>query len=154
MPHVSMEYAIMVPVLILQVILIPMAAGWMIDVWAVRRRETALQDVASHIGTTIQQLYFSLNREEIAAGTTTHSPNVPPFMESIPYVITASDRKVENSTIVDLYLALMGTGTTVTSRVTLGPNVLWQQSTFLSNSTSASICVEKFPNGTLGFSFG
>jgi hypothetical protein len=154
MPHVSMEYAIMVPVLLLQVILIPMAAGWMMDVWVVRRRETALQDVASHMGTAIQQLYFSLNGEEIGAGTTTHFPKVPPFIESIPYVITASNRKVENSTIIDLYLALMGTGTTVTSRVTLGPNVLWQQSTFLSNATSTSIDVEKFPNGTLSFSFG
>jgi hypothetical protein len=154
MPHVSMEYAIMVPVLLLQVILVPMAAGWMIDVWVVRRRETALQDVASHMATAIQQLYFSLYREEIAAGTTTHSPKVPPFIESIPYVITASDRKVENGTMIDLYLALMGTGTAVTSRVTLGPNVLWQQSTFLSNATSTSIDVQKFPNGTLSFSFG
>jgi len=129
-------------------------ASWMMDAWVVRRRETALQDVASHIGTTIQQLYFSLNREEIAAGTTTQAANVPPFIESIPYVITASNRRVENSTIIDLYLTMMGIGTTATTRVTLGPNVLWGQSTFVSNSTSASIKVEKFSNGTLNFSFG
>ncbi len=156
MPHVSMEYAIMVPVLILQVILIPMAAGWMIDVWDVRRKETALQDVASHIGTTIQQLYFSLDRDEIATGTTVCSPNVPPFIESIPYIITASNRTVESSTIIDLRLDLVGTGTAVTSRVTLGPNALWQdlpRTPFLSNSTSACIIVEK-SNGTLCFSFG
>jgi len=154
MPHQSMEYAIMVPILLVQVILIPMATGWMMDAWVVRRREMALQDVANHIGTTIQQLYFSLNREEIAAGITTQAANVPPFIESIPYVITASDRKVEDSTIIDLYLTLMGIGTTATTRATLGPNVLWGQSTFVSNSTSASIEVEKFSNGTLSFSFG
>lgn len=154
MPHVSMEYAIMVPILLVQVILIPMATGWMMDAWVIRRRETALQDVASHIGTTIQQLYFSLNRKEIAAGTTTQAANVPSSIESIPYVITASDTKVENSTIIDLYLALMGTSITATTRVTLGPNVLWGQSTFVSNSTSASIKVEKFSNDTLNFSFG
>jgi len=154
MPHASMEYAIMVPILLVQVILIPAATSWMMDAWVVRRRETALQDVASHIGTTIQELYFSLNREEIAAGTTTQAANVPPFIESIPYVITASDRKVENSTVIDLYLALMGVGISATTRVTLGPNVLWQQSTFVSNSTSASIKIVKFSNGTLSFSFG
>jgi len=154
MPHVSMEYAIMVPILLVQVILIPMAAGWMMDVWVVRRRETALQDVASHVGSTIQQLYFSLNREEVFAGITTQAANVPPFIESIPYVITASGTKVENSTFIDLYLTLMGIGTTATSRVTLGPNVSWEQSTFVSNSTNASIQVEKFSNGTLSFSFG
>jgi hypothetical protein len=124
------------------------------DVWAVRRRETALQDVASHIGTTIQQLYFSLDRDVIATGTTIYSPNVPPFIESIPYIITASmPEPVGDSTIIDLRLDLVGTGTTVTSRVTLGPDALWQQSTFLSNSTSACITVEK-SNGTLRFSFG
>jgi len=153
LPHVSMEYAIMVPILLVQVILIPVATGWMMDSWVIRRRETALQDVASHLGTTIQQLYFSLNREEIAAGTTTQATNVPPFIESIPYVVTASNRKVGNSTIIDLYLALMGIGITTTTRVTLGPNVLWEQLAFISNSTTASIRVEKFSNGTLDFSF-
>jgi len=143
----------MVPILLVQVILIPVATGWMMDSWVIRRRETALQDVASHLGTTIQQLYFSLNREEIAAGTTTQATNVPPFIESIPYVVTASNRKVGNSTIIDLYLALMGIGITTTTRVTLGPNVLWEQLAFISNSTTASIRVEKFSNGTLDFSF-
>ncbi|UCB59653.1 MAG: hypothetical protein JSW72_05830 [Candidatus Bathyarchaeota archaeon] len=153
MPHISMEYAIMAPILIVQVILIPMAASWMMDTWVIRRRETALQDVASHVGSTIQQLYFSLNREEVFAGVTTQAANVPPYIESIPYVITASDEKVENSTFIDLYLALIGIDTTTTSRVTLGPNVSWRQSTFVSNSTSASIEVEKFANGSLSFSF-
>ena len=154
MPHVSMEYAIMTPILLIQVILIPVATGWMMDVWVVQRRETALQDSASHIGTTIQQLFFSLDRKEIAAGITTQTANVPPFIESIPYIITASNTKVENTTLVDLYLALMGTNVAVTSRVTLGPNVSWEQSTLVSNSASASIQVQKFPNGTLSFSFG
>jgi hypothetical protein len=148
-----MEYVIMVPILLMQVILIPMAAGWMMDVWVDKRRETALQDVASYMGTTIQQLYFSLTREEVEAGITTQSANVPNFIESIPYVITASDKKVENSTLVDLHLALMGVGIAVNTRVTLGPNALWQQSTFLSNSTSAGLEVMKYANGTLAFSF-
>jgi hypothetical protein len=154
MPHISMEYAIMTPILIIQVILIPMATGWMTDVWVEQRRETALRDAGSHMGTTIQQLFFSLDREEIAAGITTQTANVPPFIESIPYIITASSTRVGNATLVDLYLALMGTNIAVSSRVTLGPNVLWEQSTLVSNSASASIQVQKFSNGTLGFSFG
>jgi len=150
-----MEYIIMVPILLMQVILIPMATGWMMDVWVDRRRETALQDVASHVGSTIQQLYLSLNREEAGAGTVTQASNVPPFIESIPYVIIASDGRVENSTIIDLHLALMGTSITATTHVTLGSNVLLgTQRTFISNSTSACIMVEKFSNGTLSFSFG
>ena len=154
MPHVSLEYVIMVPILIVQVILIPVATGWMMDVWVSRRRENELRDVASHMGTTIQQLYFSLNREEIIAGTTTQTPEVPPSIEFLPYYITASSQKYENSTLIDLNLALTGTDITVMTRVTLGPNVLWQDSTFLSNSTNPCVIVEKFSNGTLSFSFG
>lgn len=154
MPHVSMEYAIMVPILIVQVILIPAAASWMMDVWVTRRRETALQDIASHMGTTIQQLYYSLNREEISAGITTQASNLPPFVESVPYVVTASNRSIGDSTIVALYLALMGVGVSTTTSVTLGPNIVWQQSTFVSNSTTACIIVEKFSDNNLSFSFG
>ena len=155
MPNVTMEYVIMVPVLLMQVILIPMATVWMIDVWVDQRKETALQDVASHLGSTIQQLYLSLNREEAGAGTVTQTSNVPPFIESIPYEVDASDRRVENSTIIDLHLALIGTSITATTHVTLGSNaLLGPQRTFMSNSTSACIKVEKFSNGTLSFSFG
>jgi hypothetical protein len=150
-----MEYVIMVPVLLMQVILVPMATVWMIDVWVDQRKETALQDVASHLGSTIQQLYLSLNREEAGAGTVTQVSNVPPFIESIPYVVDASDRRVENGTIIDLHLALIATSITAFTRVTLGSNVLLgPQRTFISNSTNACIMVEKFSNGTLSFSFG
>jgi len=145
----------MVPVLLMQVILVPMATVWMIDVWVDQRKETALQDVASHLGSTIQQLYLSLNREEAGAGTVTQVSNVPPFIESIPYVVDASDRRVENGTIIDLHLALIATSITAFTRVTLGSNVLLgPQRTFISNSTNACIMVEKFSNGTLSFSFG
>lgn len=155
MPHVSIEHVIMLPILLMQVILVPLATGWMMDAWVDRRRETTLQDVASHLGSTIQQLYFSLNREEIGTGTVTQASNIPQFIESIPYIVTASDRKIENSTIIDLHLSLTGTSITATTQVTLGSNVLLgEQRTFTSNSASASIIVEKFSNGTLSFSFG
>jgi hypothetical protein len=154
-PNVTMEYVIMVPVLLMQVILVPMATVWMIDVWVDQRKETALQDVASHLGSTVQQLYLSLNREEAGAGIVTQASNVPPFIESIPYVVDASDRRVENGTIIDLHLALIGTSINAFTRVTLGSNVLLgPQRTFVSNSTNACIIVEKFSNGTLSFSFG
>lgn len=153
MPHISMEYAIMVPVLLVQVILIPAATAWIIDVWTVRRKENALQDVANHVGSTVQQLYFSLNRDDVTPGSTLQSANFPLHIENIPFTIVTSPRRVENSTILDLHLALAGTEVTATSRVTLGPNVIWKDSTLFSNSTSPGIEVVKFSNGTLQFSF-
>jgi hypothetical protein len=144
----------MLPILIMQVILIPVATGWMMDVWALRRRENELRDIGGQLGTTIQQLYYSLNREEIVAGITTQTPQVPSSIEFIPYNVTASGQKYEDSTIIDLKLILKGTSTEASTRVTLGPNVIWQESIFVSNSTDAHISVEKFSNGTLSFSFG
>jgi hypothetical protein len=38
--------------------------------------------------------------------------------------------------------------------VSLGQNVEWQNSTFMSNSTSASIIANKQPNGTILMYFG
>jgi len=154
-PHVTMEYTIMIPILLMQVILIPVATGWMMTVWVDQRREIALQDVASHLGSTVQQLYLSLNREEVGTGIVTQASIFPPFIESIPYSVDASDRRVENGTIIDLHLAMIGTSITATTYVTMGSNVLLgPQRAFMSNSTSAGIKVEKFSNGTLSFSFG
>ena len=148
-----MEYAIMVPVLLVQVILIPTAAAWIIDVWTVKRRENTLQDIANHVGSTIQQLYFSLNRDDVTPGTTVQSAKFPLYVENIPFTIITFFKKVENSTILDLHLALTGTEVATTSRVTLGPNIIWKDSTFVSNSTDPGIGVVKFSNGTLQFSF-
>jgi hypothetical protein len=43
----------------------------------------------------------------------------------------------------------MGTSIETTTTVTLGQNVLWSDSIFVSNSTDASIAAEKMSNGTI-----
>lgn len=158
MPHVTIEYVIMVPVLILQIFLFPLTAGWLMNVWVDSRRTLALQEVASHLGSTIQQIYFSLNHETISAGTATQKSDVPPFIENYPYTGTAILRTVldpdlNSSKVLKITLKLGTVGTTVTTSVILGQNVLWQESTFVSNSTSAGIRAEKFTNGTICLSF-
>jgi hypothetical protein len=159
MPHVTIEYAIMVPVLILQIFLFPLATGWLMDIWVNSRRTLALQEAVSYLGSAIQQVYFSLNHETISAGTVTQKSNVPPLIENYPYTGTATlktvlDPTLNSSKVLVLTLKLGTIGTTVTSSVILGQNVLWQQSTFMSNSTNACIIAQKLANGTIRFSFG
>jgi hypothetical protein len=159
MPHVTIEYAIMVPVLILQIFLFPLATGWLMDVWVNSRRTLALQEAVSYLGSAIQQVYFALNHETISAGTVTQKSNVPPLIESYPYTGTAAlktvlDPTLNSSKVLVLTLKLGTIGTTVTSSVILGQNVLWQNSTFMSNSTNACIMAQKLTNGTIRFSFG
>lgn len=159
MPHITIEYVIMVPILLLQIFLFPLTASWMMNIWVDSRRTLALQEAASHLGSTIQQIYFSLSHQTISAGTVTQKSNVPTFIENYPYTGTATLRKVmdpelNSSKILKITLKLGTIGTTVTASVVLGQNVLWQESTFVSNSTTACIRAEKFQNGTISLSFG
>jgi hypothetical protein len=142
----------MVPVLILQIFLFPLTASWLMNIWVDSRRTLALQESASHLGSTIQQIYFSLNHETISAGTATQKSNVPPFIENYPYTGSAKlktvlDPALNSSKVLEITLKLMAVGTTVTTSVILGQNVQWQESTFISNSTNACIRAVKFWDG-------
>lgn len=159
MPHITIEYVIMVPVLILQIFLFPLTTSWLMNVWVDSRRTLALQEAASHLGSTIQQVYFSLNHETMSAGSVTHKPDVPPYIENYPYTGNATLRTVldpalNSSKILELTFKLQTVGTTVTTSVILGQNVMWKESTFMSNSVNASIIAEKNATGTIILSFG
>jgi hypothetical protein len=159
MPHVTIEYMIMIPMMILQIFLFPIVAGWLMNYWVDSRRTLALQNVTSHLASTIQQLYFSLNHETIPSGTVTYSPGLPPFIENAYYVgnatlLTGSNPGLNSSTILELTVRLAGTPDAATTTVVLGANVQWQQSIFMSNSTHACVGAQKFPNGTISLKFG
>ncbi len=158
MTHITIEYVIMVPMLILQIFLFPLTASWLMNIWVDSRRTLALQDAASHLGSTMQQLYFSLNHETVSAGTATYSPGLPPFIENCNYVGNATLHTVSasanSSKVLSITLVLVETRITVTTLVTLGSNVLWQDSSFVSNSTHACVSAMKNANGTITLYFG
>ncbi len=159
MAHITIEYMIMIPILIMQIFLFPYTASWIMNIWVDSRRTLALQDAASHLGSTIQQLYFSLNHVTMSAGTLTYSPGLPPFIENYYYVGNATLRQVldpplNSSKVLELTLRLPTTKMMVTTSAVLGPNVLWRESIFMSNSTNACVCAEKFSNGTICLYFG
>lgn len=152
MPHVAIEYVIMVPVLILQIFLFPLATNWLMNRWTDYRQTLTLQDAASHLGSTIQQLYFTLNEGEILAGAVTLKSPVPPLIENYPYtgnatLKTALDPTLNSSKILEITLKLHTLGITAQTSVILGQNVQWQNSTFVSNSLNAGIRAEKIGSG-------
>lgn len=159
MPHVTIEYVIMLPLLILQVILFPLTAGWLMNIWVDSRRTLALQEAASNLGSTIQQIYLTLNHTTIPVGTTiTQKSNVPAFIEDYSYTGNATLKTVSNlasssSKVLTITLRLRTVGTTVTTSVIMGQNVQWQESTFTSNSTKAGISGAKKLAGTVSLSF-
>lgn len=160
MPHVGMEYAILLPVLILQVLILPLSTSWIMSVWANDRMKSEIQDAANQVSSTIQQLYFSLNSADVLP-TSSSSPvvqttNFPTTIESSPYYATGYMRasQLNSSKTLTLRFTLQGSGIKVNSSVTFGPNVSWRSSTFFSNSSSACIKAWKYSNSTILFSFG
>jgi hypothetical protein len=157
-PHVTIEYVIMVPVLILQIFLFPFAASLIMNTWVDSRRTLALQEAAGHLGSSMQQMYFSLNHTTISAGNVTNKLDIPPFIEGYPYTGTAMLRTVSDpalsSNVLEVTLKFVGLGISASTIVTLGQNVKWRDSTFMSNSTFACLRAEKYGNGTIKLSFG
>lgn len=158
MPHMTIEYTILMPMMVLQIFLFPLTVNWLMNIWVDSRRTLALQDVAGHLGSTMQQLYFTLNHATIPAGKVTYSPGLPPFIEGVHYKASATVRSVlyltPNSTkVVDMTVRLIGTTGSVSTTIVFGPNFEWTESVFESNSTHASVMGEKFTNGTISLRF-
>ena len=155
MVQITIEYMIMIPILILQIFLFPLTAGWIMTTWTDSRQTLALQETASHLGSSVHQVYSALSHESISAGSVTNRLEVPPFIEGYAYNGSASLRDpVSDSKVLDITLTFMGGNIETTTSVTLGPNAAWDKnSQFMSNSSSASLIAEKMSNGTILMSF-
>jgi hypothetical protein len=155
---VTIEYVIMLPLLILQIVLFPVAAGLLMNVWVGSRTTIALQEAANNLGSDMQQIYSELNQPAIPATIVTQKSSVPAFIENYPYTGTATLQAASGSTlnsskVLKITLTLETAGTKVTTLVILAKNVQWSPSTFESNSTNAGILAQKFANATIRLSF-
>jgi len=156
-PSVTIEYVILIPLLFTQVIVFPLVASTMTSNWQDSQRDVELQDAADHLASTIQQLYLTVNNEDILAGTVTQASTIPITISSYPYTATgslSSPSDPDSTRILTVILTLEEVGNTATAKAVLGPNVQWTDSNLRSNSPNASIDVQKFSNSTLVFSFG
>jgi hypothetical protein len=151
MVQITIEYMILIPVLILILFLFPIAVTSIMGTWVDSRRTLELQEAASHLGSSIQQVYLSLNHTSIL--------EIPNFIEGYVFkgnasLRTAIDPVLDPTRVLDITLKYIGLGITATTSVTLGQNVEWQESTFHSNSTNACLNAQKLPDGTILLSFG
>ncbi|MEA2090061.1 MAG: hypothetical protein U9O89_04810 [Thermoproteota archaeon] len=152
MANVVLEHVILLPLLVLQILFFPFATTLITSSWEGARRQVALEEAASHLGSTIQQLYFSLSEEKICTGNITQASKLPPTIEGHAYNATGSPMIPSNgSKILTLSLVLEGTHETASVKVTLGPNAQWGGGTFRSNSPNACIKVQKRSYNVLRF---
>jgi len=152
---VTIEYVILIPLLFTQVIVFPFVASTIASNWQDSQRDVELQDAANHLASTIQQLYLTINRDEILECTVTQASPVPVTVCSYPYNATASLSPAGGSArVLNVTLIMDEVGNTVSASAVLGTNVNdWTDSTLRSTSANACITVTK-EDGTLTFSFG
>lgn len=157
MGNVAIEAVILAPLLVIQILLFPFVANSLASNWENATRDITLKELASQMASTIQQLYLAFNRPEVSAGNITQSSTFPKEISGHPYDATGLLNDSFQSgfgKVLFLNVTLQDLGNTVMVRTPLGPNVLWdEESVFASSSTTASIRVQKFVNGTLLFSF-
>lgn len=152
MANITIEYMILVPLLILQIFLLPYATSLIISGWSTSSETLALQDASSRVGSSIQQLYYFMNHTSIPSGNVTSSMNIPKFINN--YAYTGNATLPPSSNVLQLTLKFMGNSIFVTSPLDLGQNVRWNPSAFMSNSTTACIQACKYSNNTILLSFG
>ncbi len=113
------------------------------------RMTIELQNTAGHIGSSIQQLYYTMNHDSMSNGTISITLDVPPLIEG--YAFNTTLRHVEHLDtsyqIMNITLKLLDTNDQTSTLVTLGPNADWQENlSFLSGAQPIIVVAEKTSN--------
>jgi hypothetical protein len=159
MAHVTIEYMIFVPVLILQIFLFPIAATAMMNSYADSRMTLQLKQISGDLGSSMQQLYFTMNHNSIASGTVTSGLTVPTIIQDgnnvYSYLITLTNATSPQSSVqvMNLTLSLVGAKATASSIVTLGNNANWPNNANYSSVLITQLTAIK-SSGGIALSFG
>lgn len=139
MVQITIEYMIMVPVMILQIFLFPYVAVTLMDNWTASRQTIELQDIASQIGSTVQQMYYIINHASVSSGTASMKValDIPQTVDNIGYTVTLSHASNVDSSYQVMNISLhVNNGNAQTSTlVTLGDNINWQNNIQFSSLT-------------------
>ncbi len=157
--EVTVEYMILIPVLILQIFLFPMFVNVVMNQYVDEQKSLQLQEAASYVSSSIEQVYLSLNHTSILSCKLTSGLGSQPLADGYVYTGNATlqavlDPEFHSTKVLEVTLNLVGTDISTTTSVTLGQNVEWVSSTFISDSASASIIAQKLPDQTIKLSFG
>jgi hypothetical protein len=152
MAHITIEYMIMIPVLIMQIFLFPIAASVIMNTWGDSTTTIQLQTTAGHMGSSIQQLYYTMNHGSMSDGSMKITLDVPPIINGRAYTTTLSHVTHLDTSyqIMNVTLKIIGTQVQTSTLVTLGQNVNWTQNlAFNSTSHDLSLIATKTLNSIL-----
>lgn len=155
----TIEYMILIPVLILQIFLFPILVNAAMGQWTTDRQTLELQEAASSLSSIIEQTYISLNHTSILTCTFTTDLSFQPTIEGYNFTGSATLETVSSDTfgaskVLSVTLNLVGKNVSANTEVTLGQNVNWANTQFTSNPPTTSLIAQKFANQTIQLSFG
>jgi len=156
MPQISIEYMIMIPVLILQIFIFPLTASVIMNSYADSRMTIEIQETAGNMGSSIQQLYYTMNHASMSNGSMKITLDTPPQIEGRAYTTTLTHvTGVDTSyKVMNVTLKLIGIKDQASTLVTLGQNVDWKEGlAFNSTAHSFSLIANKTAN-SIWLSFG
>jgi hypothetical protein len=158
MAQITIAYLIMIPVFIVQIIVFPYVTSILMNICVDSRRTIAIEEAANHLSSSMEQLYFSVNHDTIAAGKVTYTLDLPRYIEDYYYTGNATlqtgSADPNGSRILGITLKYVGAGISTSVLAIFGGNMEWKNSSFQSNSKSACITAEKQSNGTILMYFG
>jgi len=159
MVEVTIEYMILIPVLILQIFMFPMFTNIVMNQYVNEQKTLELQENASYLSSSIQQIYLSLNHTSILSCTLTSNLDSNQLVDGYYYTANATLQAAltpdsSSSEILTVNVILLGADLSTSTTVTLGQNVQWVNSTLNSNSATACILAQKFPDQIIQLSFG
>jgi hypothetical protein len=149
MPSITLEYMIMVPVLIAQIFIFPYTASVIMNTWTDSRMTIELGEIAGHLGSSIQQLYYAINHEVMPSGSVSVTLDMPPLIEGHAYTTTLRHvTQLDTSyKVMNVTLKLTDSKDQTSTLVTLGPNVNWQENlSFLSGAQPIALKADKVQN--------
>ncbi len=149
MPSIALEYMIMIPVLIAQIFIFPFTASVIMNTWMDSRMTLELQEIAGHLSSSIQQLYYTINHESMASGSMSITLDMPPLIEGHDYTTTLSHVTQIDTTykIMNVTLKLSDSKDQTSTIVTLGQNVDWQNNlSFISGKQPVTLVADKSSN--------
>ncbi len=153
MAHITIEYMIMVPVLIAQIFLFPYAATAIMDIYVDEHRSLQLQEIAGHLGSTVQQLFFTMNRASNPNDHLSAELETPPTIDNHFYNITLQDISNPSSSakIMKITLKLIDANGEASSLITLGINAAWQDGAVFRSDVTSLTATES--SGSIYLSF-
>jgi len=156
MANIVTEHLLLIPLTIVTIIIFSSVANTVTQNYLQQQNLLIAQDAVNQLATTLQQIHYSLNQNEITPSIVLKTSPLPKTILSSSYIVRGALEIPKEITVgrkLTLTLFLQGVALIVNKTIVLTPNTIWKDSVLSSLSSEANIEFQKFTNGTIQISF-